>query len=139
MPGFIAAILDNRAVSFLGRVILTFMFWESGLEKVFAWNEGVTEMTRFGLAPPEIYNGATLAVQLIGSALVIWGPYYWLGAGALAVFTLLTIPVVNPFWGGVPEPKATLNLISAVHNVSYCGGLLLACILRRYERKERRI
>ena len=60
-----------------------------------------------------------------------------LGAGALAVFTLLTIPVVNPWWGGVPEPKATLNMISAVHNVSYCGGLLLACILRRYERRER--
>ncbi len=137
MPGFIAAILDSRAVSFAGRIILTFMFWESGLEKVLGWNEGVVEMTRFGFSQPALVNAAVLVTQLVGSALVIWGPFYWLGAGALAVFTLLTIPIVNPWWGGVPEPKATLNMLSAIHNVSYCGGLLLACILRRYERRER--
>ena len=94
-------------------------------------------MTRFGFSQPALVNAAVLVTQLVGSALVIWGPFYWLGAGALAVFTLLTIPIVNPWWGGVPEPKATLNMLSAIHNVSYCGGLLLACILRRYERRER--
>lgn len=136
MPRWVAAILESNAVSLAGRVILTVMFWESGLEKILDWSGGITEMQNFGLHPPALYNAAVLIVQLVGSILVIWGPYFWLGAGILAVFTLLTIPVVNPFWG-VPEPKATLNLISAVHNVSYCGGLLLACILRHRELRNR--
>ena len=136
MPRFIATILECRNVSLAGRIILTCMFWESGFEKVLDWNRGVAEMTRFGFQQPELINGATLVVQLLGSALVIWGPYYWLGAGMLAVFTLLTIPLVNPFWGDVPEPKKTLNMISAIHNLSYCGGLLLACVLRRRELRE---
>jgi transmembrane protein len=129
MPRFVAAILESRITDYLGRVLLTLMFWSSGIAKIVDWKAGVGEMTHFNLHPPEGFNLATLLVQLLGSALIIWGPYAWLGAGALAVFTALTIPLAHAFWT-MPQPMATHEMYTAVEHVSIIGGLILVAILR---------
>src|SRR5580658_4259784 len=73
-------------------------FWMSGLAKLGDWNNAVLAMTHFHLSPPVPYALATILVQLLGSAMLIVGPYRWLGAIALSVFTILTIPVAHDFW-----------------------------------------
>ena len=55
----------------------------------------------------------------------------WLGAGALAVFTLLTIPLVHHFWS-MPEPKATQAFHTATEHITVVGALMLVAILSRY-------
>ncbi|HTK36419.1 MAG TPA: DoxX family protein [Caulobacteraceae bacterium] len=129
MPRFVAVILESRITVYVGRVLLTLMFWSSGVAKVVDFKTGVGEMAHFNLNPPEAFNLATLAVQLLGSALIIWGPYAWLGAGALAVFTALTIPLVHHFWD-MPQPQATHTMYTAVEHLSMIGGLILVSILR---------
>jgi transmembrane protein len=81
------------------RVLITAMFWISGLEKALDFTGGIGEMQHFGLNPPALYAIATIVVQLAGSALVIFSrSWAWLGAIMLSFFTILTIPVAHAFW-----------------------------------------
>lgn len=134
MPGPIAAILDSRIVALVGRVLLTFMFWSSGIAKIVDWQGGLGDMAHFHLNPPAAYNLATLVTQLVGSALIITGRYTWLGAGALAVFTVLTIPIAHDFWNLPPGPTATNQMYVAVEHLSIVGALILVSVLDRREK-----
>ncbi len=109
----------------LARVLLTFPFWESGLSKLLFFDAGVAEMTHFGLSPPALYNVATIAVQLLGSALIIAGYHAWLGAGALIVFTALTVPIAHHFWN-LAGPERLDALHTASEHVGMIGALVLA-------------
>jgi transmembrane protein len=136
MPRWVSAILESSVVSLIARVLLTSAFWASGIDKILHWNKGVGEMVHFHLAPPAAFNLATIVVQLVGSALVIWGPYAWFGAGMLGVFTVLTIPIAHPVWALPPEQAAReINVV--VEHISVVGGLILVSILRWREVAER--
>ena len=128
MPRVIQALLSNRAVAFAARVVLTFPFWGSGLDKLINFSGGVAEMRQFGLEPAVLFNVAVLTTQLVGAALVILGRHVWLGAGALGIFTALTIPLVHHFW--------TMQGVDALHafhtageHVGMIGGLIAVSIL----------
>jgi transmembrane protein len=55
-------------------------------------------MQYFGVTPAVPVAIAVIILQLGGSALVISGRFVWLGAGALGMFTALTIPIAHSFW-----------------------------------------
>lgn len=132
MPGIIACLLDQRWFSVLARILLTFAFWGSGLHKLINFQAGVAEMAMFNLPNPVLMNILTIITQIGGSLLIILNRWTWLGAGALAVFTLLTIPLVHKFWA-LPEPDATKAFHTATEHVTVIGGLILASILARYQ------
>lgn len=136
MPTLIETLLTNRAVAVLARVILTFPFWGSGLDKLINFSGGVAEMRQFGLEPALLFNIAVLTTQLVGSALIISGRYVWLGAGALGVFTALTIPVVHRFW--TMEGAAALHAFhTAAEHIGMIGGLITVSILAARTRSAR--
>lgn len=135
MPSWIASTLDSRLFSLFARVALTFAYWSSGLAKAADWDGALAEMAHFKLDPPAAFGAATIVVQLLGSALVIWGRYAWLGAGMLAVFTLLTIPIAHGFWA-MQEPQRTGEMYVAVEHISVIGGLMLAAILAKREQRR---
>jgi transmembrane protein len=124
----IRTFLLNGAVLVLARIVLTFPFWGSGLAKLIDFQGGVAEMAMFGLNPPVVFNIATIIVQLGGSALIIANRAAWLGAGALAVFTALTIPLVHHFWS-LEGPRAIVAFHTATEHVGMIGALILAAIL----------
>lgn len=118
--------LFSRAwVALLARVLLTFPFWLSGLMKAIGFEAALAEMRHFGLEPPVPYALLTIVVQLTGSFLIITGRAAWLGAGALIVFTLLTIPIAHAFWTMFGQ-QAFLEAMVALEHVGLIGGLLLA-------------
>ena len=136
MPTLIETLLTNRAVAVLARVILTFPFWGSGLDKLINFSGGVAEMRQFGLEPALLFNIAVLTTQLVGSALIISGRYVWLGAGALGIFTALTIPVVHRFW--TMEGAAALHAFhTAAEHIGMIGGLITVSILAARTRSAR--
>ncbi len=124
MMPFIAAITSATWFGFLARTVLTFMFWASGLSKLIDFGGGVAEMTHFGLQPAALFNVAVIITQLGGSALVIANRWTWLGAGALAVFTVLTIPIAHRFWT-MDEPFKTLEFYVVMEHISIIGGLMV--------------
>ena len=130
MPTMIARLLDQGWFALLARIILTFAFWGSGLAKLIDFKAGAAEMAMFNLPQPELMNILTIVTQLGGSLLIILNRWTWLGAGALAVFTALTIPLVHHFWS-MPQPQATQAFHTATEHVTVIGALMIVAILSR--------
>ena len=127
-PGFVAAILEARAVLIFTRVLLTFMFWGAGLGILVNFGESVEIMRSLGFSQHELVVIATAATQLIGSALVIWGRYVWLGAGMLGVFTFLTILLIHNFWAMPEGPQKVNSFHTFTEHLSVIGALILVSI-----------
>jgi transmembrane protein len=129
MPQVIASLLESSIMLIAGRTILTSFFWIAGLFGVFNFQVIAQEMRDVSLPAPTLFAVATIACQLVGSALLItnWNQWGWLGAGALGVFTLLTIPFGHAFWA-FDEPRRTAELHIALEHITVMGGLLLAAI-----------
>lgn len=130
MPNSIATILESSFALTGGRVVLTCLFWMAGLFGLFNFPVVVQEMRDAGLPLPIILGVATIACQLIGSALIItnFAGMGWLGAGALGVFTLLSIPIGHAFWT-YDEPRRMHEFQIALEHITVVGGMLLAAIL----------
>lgn len=128
-PNWIYQLLSMPVFQLLARILLTITFWLSGLAKLFDFPAAVAEMTANGLPAPAVFAALTIAVQLIGSALVIrGGSLVWLGAGALGVFTAITIPVSHAFWRA-EGAEAIAKMHVAVEHLSVIGGLIIVAIL----------
>jgi uncharacterized membrane protein YphA (DoxX/SURF4 family) len=122
-------LLQSRWFFYIGAVVVTYMFWWSGLTKLWDLPGTQAEMAHFGLNPPWLFALATIAVQLAGSVLVIFGGRLaWLGATALAFFTLATIPLAHDFWN-LQGQAAILEKLWAQEHISVVGGLILASIV----------
>jgi transmembrane protein len=87
-------------------------------------------MEHYGLSPAAPIALAVIFVQLAASALAISGRYAWLGAGALGVFTVLTIPIAHAFWSMTGE-TAFFEMLVAIEHLSLIGGLMLVAIPTR--------
>ncbi|HEY4214794.1 MAG TPA: DoxX family protein [Steroidobacteraceae bacterium] len=120
-------VLGASWFGYSARVLLTFVFWSSGVMKLVRFRAGVAEMQMFGLRPAWAFNVATICVQLIGSALVVFSIWTWLGAGLLALFTALTIPIAHRFWT-MPEPMRTLDFCIVLEHVTVIGALMVVAI-----------
>lgn len=129
-----ATIWGRTWVGYVARVLLTFMFWSSGIAKLLDMETGLAEMRHFGLEPAILFYWATVIVVLGGSLLVILDRWTWLGAGALAVFTLLTIPIAHGFWS-MEEPLRTMEFHVAMEHITVVGGLLVAIYASAIRRK----
>jgi len=127
-PRWIDTVLSSRATEIVARILLTFPFWGSGLAKLLDFSGGMAEMRQFGLEPAWLYNALTVLVQLGGSALIITKRWTWFGAGALGVFTFLTIPIVHAFWRLSGE-HAIVAFHTATEHVGMIGALILVSIL----------
>ena len=121
--------LRQRWVGIAARTLLTLPFWASGIAKLVAFDSGVAEMAHHGLEPAILFNVATIATQLVGSALIIANRGAWLGAGALGVFTGLTIVLVHRFWEMPEGITRTIAFHAVVEHIGIVGGLLGVAVL----------
>lgn len=118
------SLLGATWFGYLARIVLTFMFWSSGLAKLIDFNGGIAEMVHFGLEPGALFNVATIIVQIGGSLLIILNRWTWLGAAALAVFTAATIPLAHAFWT-MQEPAKTAEFHVVMEHISIIGALMV--------------
>jgi transmembrane protein len=132
----VQALLNSKATEYFARVLLTFPFWGSGLAKLIDFSGGVAEMEHFGLTPGVTFNVATIIVQLGGSALIIANRLTWLGAGALGVFTALTILLVHRFWALEGE-VGIVAFHTATEHVGMIGAFVVVSVLSARGRAAR--
>jgi len=136
MPRPIAALLDSALFTRVALVILTFCFWGAGLAKLLDFPAAVAEYAAFGIQPAAPLVVLSIATLLGGSALLVAGIKPWLGAGALGVFTALTIPLVHHFWTMEGE-AAMAHFHTATEHVTVIGGLMVAAVLSHRLSRER--
>ena len=77
---------------------LTSAYIAGGLAKAFDLEGATAEMAHFGLRPALGFALGVIALELVAPALVLSGRLRWLGALALAGFTLLAMLLANRFW-----------------------------------------
>jgi uncharacterized membrane protein YphA (DoxX/SURF4 family) len=85
-------------------------YLQGGLNKAMDFPSAIAEMDHFGLAPAAPLAVATIIMELAASALILTGFYRWIGALALAGFTLFATFVALRFWEmAMPERFMAAN------------------------------
>jgi transmembrane protein len=130
----IQALLRSPWTFHFGALVLTSVYWWSGLNKIVNFPGAQAEMAHFGLNPTVLFALLTIAVQLGGSVLIIIGSRWaWVGAGGLTVFTLATIPLAHRFWE-MEGMVAFLEKALVQEHITVVGGLVLAAIVSEVRR-----
>jgi uncharacterized membrane protein YphA (DoxX/SURF4 family) len=105
---------------------------QGGLVKVLDFNGAMAEMTHFGLQPAALFASLVIVLELGASALILTGFYRWLGALALAGFTLSATLMANRFWEMSPPERFT-GMNGFFEHIGLAGALLLVAL---YDLKE---
>ncbi|MFZ5749216.1 MAG: DoxX family protein [Pseudomonadota bacterium] len=136
MPRWVAAILAWPGSGFIARLALVGAYLVGGVVKLADFPAAVAEQAHFGMTPPALWAALTIAVELVGSALVLSGRLVWLGAGMLGVFTIAAALVANTFWtmAGAARFAATNAFFE---HLGLAGGFVLVAMLSvRRERAD---
>ena len=132
-PRPIAALLDWPGAWLLARLALTAPYLLGGAVKLTDWPGAVAEQAHFGLQPAALFAALTIAVELVGPALILADRLAWLGAGMLGVFTVLAAFVANAFWTMQgPERFAATNAF--FEHIGLVGGFVLVAIVSHRRR-----
>jgi uncharacterized membrane protein YphA (DoxX/SURF4 family) len=97
-----------RWVRWVALLLLCGAYIQGGLVKLFDFPGAVAEMEHFGLTPAVPMAVATIVLELGAAALILLGRWRWLGALALAVFTVAATFMANRFWSAPPEARFML-------------------------------
>lgn len=124
----------NKSAWLACRILVCAVFLSSGLAKTLDFGGGIAEMTAAGLAPAWLYNIVVAATLLIGCSLILLDKFIWVGSTVLAIFLVLTIPVVYPFWQQ-QELQANASFIATLTHLSLIGGLLAVSFASHYRKQ----
>jgi transmembrane protein len=126
----VLAILRAPGIALLARVAVAAPFLVSGVMKAWDFPDAIGEVRGLtGLEPAGLFAALVVLTQLGGSALVIaGGRWTWIGALALAGFTVLATLFAHAFWLK-PTAERMLHLNIFFEHVSIAGGLVLVAIL----------
>ena len=137
-PRWVDSILNWRWTSALARIALASAYAVGGLNKLLDFHGAIAEQAHFGLHPPAFFAGLTIAVELIGSALLVSGRFLWLGAGTLAVFTALATLIAHPFWNMVGQERFFATNAFFEH-LGLIAGFAMAAMLERCARLQQSV
>ncbi|RZT36716.1 DoxX family protein [Cupriavidus agavae] len=113
-----------RWLHWLALLLLCAAYLQGGLVKLFDFSGAVAEMQHFGLSPAVPLAAATIALELAAPAMILLGVFRWLGALALAAFTLGAMFLANRFWDAPPEAQFMMANAFFEH-LGLVGGFIL--------------
>lgn len=118
----------HPAVAWVAQLMLCSAYLQGGWDKLRDFPSAVAEMRGFGLQPAALCAGAVIALEIGASLLVLTGCFRWLGALALAGFTLLASLLADRFWAAPPGTRRAVRNTFFEH-WGLVGGLLLVAWL----------
>lgn len=117
-------ILTAPIVRWLALLGLCAAYLQGGLNKAIDFPSAIAEMKHFGLSPAGPFAVATIIMELVASALILTGFCRWIGALALAGFTLLATFIALRFWE-MQSPERFMAANSFFEHLGLIGGFLL--------------
>ena len=94
----LALLVNAPVVRFAALLALCAAYIQGPLTKLFDFPGAIAEMEHFGLHPAAFFAVAVIAFELTASVMILSGFLRWLGALALAAFTLLATLIALRFW-----------------------------------------
>ena len=120
------------AVRWFALLLLVAAYVQGGVDKALDFASAVGEMRHFGLEPAAALAFATIVLELGASLMILTGRLRWLGAFALAAFTLAANFVANRYWSASAADRFMLENGFFEH-LGLVGGFLLVAWVDRNE------
>jgi uncharacterized membrane protein YphA (DoxX/SURF4 family) len=120
----LAAAYAVPAVRFLALLALTAAYIQGGVVKLFYFRGAIEEMRGMGLKPAAPMAAVVIVLELGASAMILSGCGRWLGALALAGFTLAATLMANRFWRLRPPERMKVANAFFEH-LGLTGGFML--------------
>lgn len=117
-------LMSAPALRWIALLGLCSAYLQGGLVKAMDFSGAVAEMARAGLAPAAPMAAATIVLELVAPLAILTGRFRWLGALALAAFTLMATFLGNRFWEMAP-PNRMPTANAFFEHLGLVGGFLL--------------
>jgi uncharacterized membrane protein YphA (DoxX/SURF4 family) len=134
-PDWVDAILDWRWTWLLARLGLVGAYLLGGLTKLFNFQAAVAEQAHFGLQPAWAWAAASIAVELVGPLLILWGRLAWLGAGALGVLTAIATVVASDFWN-MQGAARFMAMNTFFEHIGLVAGFVMAALIAEHDTRR---
>lgn len=115
----------SPALRWIALLLLCAAYLQGGLQKALDFPSAIAEMNHFGLSPAAPLAIAVIVLELGAAALILAGRLRWLGALALALFTLMATFVALRFWQMPPGPARFGAANAFFEHLGLAGGFLL--------------
>ncbi|SEK12600.1 MULTISPECIES: DoxX family protein [unclassified Variovorax] len=106
-------------------LLLCAAYLQGGLNKAMDFGSAIAEMNHFGVSPAAPMAAAVIVLELGASVLILTGFYRWLGAVALAAFTLFATFLALRFWQMPVGQERFMAANSFFEHLGLVGGFLL--------------
>lgn len=133
--GLIRTLLASRTMRFIAYLGLCAAYLQGGLIKLTDFSGAIGEMTHFGLSPAPLFAAGVIVLELGASVMILVGVLRWLGALALAGFTLLATGIALRFWELPAGQERFMAANSFFEHLGLVGGFLLVAWLDLKERE----
>ena len=117
-------VFGSHAIRWLAYLGLCAAYLQGGLNKLMDFQGAVGEMSHFGLSPASLLAGLVIALELGASVMILSGKLRWLGALALAAFTLMATFVALRFWELPVGQERFMAANSFFEHLGLVGGFL---------------
>ena len=111
-------------LAWLALLFLCSAYLQGAIDKLRDFPAAIAEMQHFGLAPAAPFAAAVIAMELLASLMILSGFYRWLGALALAGFTLMASLLADRFWAA-PKAERVQIANSFFEHWGLAGGFVL--------------
>ncbi|MBO9535084.1 DoxX family protein [Herbaspirillum sp.] len=122
-------LFGSRTLQWLAYLGLCAAYLQGGLVKLTDFAGAIGEMNHFGLAPAPVFAVLVIVLELGASALILCRRLRWLGALALAGFTLLATFIALRFWMLPAGQERFMAANSFFEHLGLAGGFLLVAWL----------
>ena len=122
-------VFGSAAIRWLAYLGLCAAYLQGGFNKLTDFNGALGEMTHFGLQPAALFAVMVIVLELGASAMILTGRMRWLGALALAAFTLMATFLALRYWELPAGPERFGAANSFYEHLGLVGGFLLVAWL----------
>jgi uncharacterized membrane protein YphA (DoxX/SURF4 family) len=117
-------VLGSEWIRWLALLGLCAAYLQGGFNKAADLPGAIAEMEHLGIAPATPVAAAVILLELGASAMILTGIWRWLGALALAGFTLMATTLALRFWEMAPPDRFGAANAFFEH-LGLAGGFLL--------------
>ena len=115
----------SPVLRWIALLLLCAAYLQGGFNKAMDFGSSIAEMNHFGVSPAAPMAAAVIVLELGASVLILTGFYRWLGAVALAAFTLFATFVALRFWQMPVGQERFMAANSFFEHLGLVGGFLL--------------
>ena len=120
-----APYMTTHPLRLLGLLLLCSAYLQGSTMKFLDFDAAIREMEHFGLLPPAPIAAAVIFFEFFCCVLVLTGFCRWIGALALAIFTLMATFIALRFWELPPGMGRVLATNAFFEHLGLVGAFLL--------------